>query len=131
MSYPYIGTLASAGFRARRIEPEECQQATKVDIALAACECTTFLDRCAAEARAARWFATSYPRSLVMEKILGAIAEHGPMTAHRLAELIGYSRAAVDKALRPLCDAGSVVVIGTAPTHGRPRIYGLPEEERT
>ena len=130
MTYPYKGTLASVGFRARRIEAEECERATKADIERAAGECTTFLDRCAAEAQAARWFATMHPRSQVMERILGAIAERGPLTAAQIRPIIGYQDSAVDKALKTLRETGQVAVIGKAPTMGRPQIYGLPEEEQ-
>ena len=34
-----------------------------------------------------------------------------------------------EKALRKLLEAGRIIIVGTRPRMGRPRIYGLPEEE--
>jgi hypothetical protein len=128
----HTDTLAQVGYRARRIEPAACEMvATKEDHAQAAQQCLTFLDACAAEAFANRWFPQTpiqkRRRSCVREQILAALAERGPMQALAIMPAIGHQRSATEKALRELLAEGKVIVTGHGKTMGRPRIYGLPE----
>jgi hypothetical protein len=123
-------TLASVGYRARRIEPAEGEQATRADIAQAACQCTTFLDQCAAEAFAARWFPrtpiTMRRRSCVVEQVLDALRD-GPLDARQIMPRIGHERSATEKALRELLEDGRVVVVARRANKNGARVYGLPE----
>lgn len=69
---------------------------------------TDFLDRCAAEARAAGWFdGIGRPRSTLCERVFAALAAqpHGA-TAGELAAIVGHERSATEKALRVLLDDG-------------------------
>jgi len=127
-------TLASVGFRARRIEPVALDmELTRADRQDAAQHCTTFLDQCAAEAFANRWFPktpiTMRRRSTIMERVLAIIAEHGPLTAQAIMPLLGHERSATEKAIREWRQAGRLVVVGHLPTMGRAQIYGLPEKD--
>jgi len=126
-------TLASVGFRARRIEEKPWPKPTKEENEQIACQCTTFLDQCAAEAFANRWFPktpiTMRRRSTIMERVLAIIAEHGPLTAQAIMPLLGHERSATEKAIRELRQAGRLVVVGHLPTMGRAQIYGLPEKD--
>ena len=95
----------------------------RTDLAEVATQCTTFLDRCAAEAAAQRWFPANSiahrRRSTVMARALAAIAEHGPLTALALRPLIGHERSATEKAVRTLREEGYIVVVGKTHTGGQ------------
>ena len=127
-------TLAHVAYAtARRIDPVDSHPAvTKADAAQVARECTTFLDACAAEAWTLRWFPQTpieyRRRSTVVAQVLDCLREHGPGTSYDIMPRIGHERSATEKALRELLEAGRIVVVGTLPRMGRPRIYGLPEE---
>jgi predicted HTH transcriptional regulator len=125
------GTLAELGYRATRIITAECDSPPRADLNQAARECTKFLDACAAEAFAQRWFPLQSieqrRRSTVREQIIAALREHGPLRSRALMPHIGHQRSATEKALKELLEKGLVVVVGRAPTMGRPQIYGLPE----
>ena len=134
MNHSY-DTLAHVAYAtARRIDPVDSHPAvTKADAAQVARECTTFLDACAAEAWALRWFPQTpieeRRRSNIPAQILDCLREHGPGTSYDIMPRIGHERSATEKALRKLLESGHVVIVGTLPRMGRPRIYGLPEEE--
>ena len=118
----------------RRIEPaDDCPAVTKADAAQVAKECTTFLDACAAEAFAKRWFPQTpiklQRRSTIAAQVLDCLREYGPGTAYDIMPRIGHESSATQRALRELLEAGRIVVVGTQPRMGRPRIYGLPEED--
>ena len=68
-------------------------------------------------------------RSTVAAQVLDCLREHGPGTSYDIMPWIGHERSATQKALRELLETGRIVVVGTLPRMGRPRIYGLPEEE--
>jgi hypothetical protein len=126
-----FSTLAELGFHATRIITAECDPPNRADLHQAARECTTFLDACAAEAFAQRWFPLTpiqkRRRSKVREQILAALGEHGPLGSRALMPHIGHQRSATEKALKELLEKGLVVVVGRSQTMGRPQIYGLPE----
>ena len=134
---PSYDTLAHVAYAtARRIDPVDDRPAvTKADAAQVASECTTFLDACAAEAWANRWFPqTQTPiehrrRSNIPAQILDCLREHGPGTSYDIMPRIGHERSATEKELRKLLESGHVIIVGKRPTMGRPRIYGLSEEE--
>jgi predicted HTH transcriptional regulator len=125
------GTLAQVGYRATRIEEQPYDPPPRADLNQAARECTTFLDQCAAEAFAQRWFSLTpiqqRRRSKVREQIIAALGEHGPLGSRALMPLIGHQHSATEKALKELLEKGLVVVVGRSQTMGRPQIYGLPE----
>ena len=119
----------NAGLRARPIELAECEcTVTLRDREQVAQECTTFLDRCAAEAAEERWFITMTPRSTVRTRITDALRTHGPRTAQELISLLGNRRGVIEKTLRMMLADGEVEVVGTRSTMGRPRVYALREE---
>ena len=101
-------------FPGRRIEPYAPElPLTVTDYQQAAHTCTTFLDLCAAEARAAGWFSgTGRPRSTLCERVYAALAAqpHGA-TAPELGRLVGHERSATEKALRVLLEDGRARIV--------------------
>jgi len=128
----YTTTLASVGFRARRIEAADCGEPSRADRAQAERERLDFLEQCAEEAFANRWFPNTpiqlRRRSVVMQRVYETLRDHGPLTAREIMPLIGHQRSATEKALRELLQDGRVVVVGRAKTMGNPQIYGIAEE---
>jgi hypothetical protein len=128
----YTDTLASVGFRARRIEAAECGEPSKADRRQAERQCLDVLEQCAAEAFANRWFPRtpiqSRRRSVVVQRVYETLRDHGPLMAPEIMAHIGHQRSATDKALRELRDTGRVVVVGRAKRLGNPQIYGIVEE---
>lgn len=122
---------ANAGLRGGRIESlSSCDYlATAEDHSQAARECTTFLDRCAAEAAAERWFRTMTLRSTVRDRITDALRKYRQLTVPDLVPLLGNQRNIIEKNLRIMLAEGEVAVVGTLPTMGRPRVYALRETQ--
>ena len=117
MNHSY-DTLAHVAYAtARRINPVDGPPTvTKSDAAQVAHECTTFLDACAAEAWALRWFPQApieeRRRSNIPAQILDCLREHGPGTSYDIMPRIGHERSATEKALRELLEAGRVIIVG-------------------
>jgi len=88
----------------------------------------TFLDRCAAEAAAARWFSVMVPRSPMRGRVLEALRQYGKLGALDLAALLRTHKSTIDRTVRELLRDDEIVVAGTAPTMGGPRIYAAREE---
>jgi len=128
----YTDTLASVGFRARRIEAAECGEPSKADRRQTERQCLDFLEQCAAEAFANRWFPRtpiqSRRRSVVVQRVYETLREHCPLTAREIMPIIGHQRSATEKSLRKLLLDGRVVVVGRAKRLGSPQIYGIAEE---
>ena len=89
----------------------------------------TFLDECAAEARAGGWFVAHWGQHSTRNvEVLAAVAELGEATAEDVRRRTGRSGSAVDKALRELLAQGAVVVVGKRKWT---RVYRVTEEELT
>lgn len=69
--------------------------------------------------------------SALEARVLAALAEIQPATAHQLAAHAGLSLVSVSPRMRPLSERGRVRPVGVDRTSGRPRTrWALPEPEQ-